>query len=200
MKSVHVLIAWAASVVGVACTDSEFAREPEYVDQFSVRIADEDLTAAIALVNLNFYRDGRVAVDLSFEAVREPARTSLVLQPSIEQLSQGTFEAELVDGPLLEGRGNWFVDGEAVSNGIVRVSVQARGSLSGSTIGTTPEMEFSGKYALSCAVPPASLGRSEDSVPVPVGWDGNSRSLSLVVDEELSSRECDDASRAVGWR
>jgi hypothetical protein len=200
MKFREVAIAVTASCVGFACSGSDLPEELEYVDQFSVRLADEDLTTYRAIVNLSFFRDGGGTADLSFQVGETPVRTSLVLQPSLDQMRQRTFEVTLLNGSLVEGAGNWFVDGEFIGDGVVTVSLEDGGSLSGRSIDTTPEMEFSGKYTLGCFVPPSSLGRGEDSVPIPAQWDGNPRSLSLLGDSNLLSRECDEASRALGWR
>jgi hypothetical protein len=180
-----------------ACSGSEYAVDPPSVEDFSVRLDEEELKTWDAIAHFSFYRDGGVGVDLAFQVGQEPVRTSLVLAPSIEQVRERSFDVELLAGAFVEGGADWFVDGVLIGDGTVSVTIEPGGRISGETQGTTPHMTFSGNYGFGCSVPPGSLGKSEADVPVPVAWDGNPRSLSLMGDAELASAECDELRRAL---
>jgi hypothetical protein len=196
LKTTRVLMPVLVSLGLAACSGSESSSKPPYVEDFSVRVEEEDFKTWDAVANFSFYRDGGVGVDVSFQVGQEPVRTSLVLWPTIEQVRERRFDLELLAGALAEGSGGWFVvDGALISGGMVSVTIEPRGRISGETHGTTPHMAFSGNYGLGCSVPPGSLGKSETDVPVPVAWDGNARSLSLMGDTELASAECAELRR-----
>jgi hypothetical protein len=197
-KTSRVLMPVLVSLGFAACSGSEYAVDAPYVEDFSVRLDEEELKTWDAIANFYFYRDGGVGVDLAFQVGQEPVRTSLVLEPGIEQVRERSFDVELLAGSLGEGSGGWFyVDGALISGGSVSVTIEPGGRISGETQGTTPHMTFSGNYGFGCSVPPASLGKSETDVPVPVAWDGNPRSLSLMGDAELASAECDELRRVL---
>jgi hypothetical protein len=196
LKMSRALVPVLVSLGLAACSGSEYAVDPPSVEDFSVRLDEEELKTWDAVASFYFYRDGGVGVDLAFQVGQEPVRTSLVLSPSIEQVRERSFDVELLAGSLVEGSGGWFfVDGALISDGTVSVTIEPGGRISGETRGTTPHMTFSGNYGFGCSVPPGSLGKSEADVPVPVAWDGNPRSLSLMGDSELASAECDELRR-----
>jgi hypothetical protein len=183
-----------------ACSGSETISHPGAVESFSVRLGDEELKAWDAIVDFAFYRDGEQAATLSFRVGEEPARTSLSLWPSFEQFRQRAFTIDLIEGPPAEGEGSWWVDGERMTGGVVSATIAPRGVVFGNTQGTALELSFSGNYVLGCSVPPGSLGKREDAVPVPVPWDGDPRSLSLMWDQDFASAECGEVRRVLEWR
>jgi hypothetical protein len=207
MKKLPSLLALFTNLMGLACSGSgadsepagaaaEGANNPDAPDRFFVTLAGEALTTPSAVLGLRFFSDGEVDVELVFQVGDAMPRTSLVLQPSFDQLEQGTFEAVLVDSPLAKGNGAWFVSGKPISPGTVTVKLEPHGMLSGRTLGATPEMEFSGRFGLSCSVPQASLSGGRGLTTVP---SGESSGEALVTDSQLVSAQCAQASQMLDW-
>lgn len=158
-----------------------------------VHVNGEAIPTGPALLTVHLHSDGSSLAELSFEAGTEDELTSVVLLPSVEELRAGDFQTPVTRGALTPGSANVIVGGQWMERGLIRITIEAGGAISGSTSGVEPELSFDGKAVLHCMVP-ASQSDGE-SVPAP---SSDAAGEVLWLDSEFTTQACRDARDGIG--
>lgn len=162
--------------------------------EFVVHLDGNAMATQSAQLRLQFYSDGSSDAELSFEVANEDDVTSVVLKPLLEQLSSRDFQVEITNGTLRPGSANVLIAGEWMERGLIHVTIEPGGTISGSTSGLEQELSFEGKAVIHCMVP-ASQSSSDASVPVS---STDSAGEVLWLDATFATDTCREAKDSVG--